>query len=35
MQPKALLILKAWVDETPAFFIDYGGVSGKEKIDVR
>jgi len=23
MQPKALLILKAWVDETPAFFIDW------------
>jgi len=23
MQPEALLILEAWVDETPAFFIDY------------
>jgi len=33
MQPTALLILKARVAETPAFFIDYGGMSGKEKID--
>lgn len=33
MQPMALLILKAWVAETPAFFIDFGGMSGKEKID--
>jgi len=23
VQPRALLILKAWVDETPAVFIDY------------
>ncbi len=32
MQPGALLILKAWVAKTPAFFID-GGMSGKEKTD--
>jgi hypothetical protein len=25
MQPTALLILKAWVAKTPAFFIGYGG----------
>jgi hypothetical protein len=33
MQPTALLILKAWVAKTPAFFIDHGGMSGKKKID--
>jgi len=31
MQPKALLILKAWVAETPAFFIGYGRYAWREK----
>jgi hypothetical protein len=31
MQPKALLILKAWVVKTPAFFIGYGRYEWKGK----